>query len=573
MSRPAGAFPDSRTEPIAGGQGTNMSDRKVMIIGLDAATMDLVGPWAEQGLLPNLARFMREGTACPLLSTLPAVSPGAWSTFATGLNPGKHGILNFAQLFPDSYDAKFVNASHRRGATFWEIAGQHGVKGGIVNVPVTYPPRPYNGFLISGMLSPGVNRRMATPPEIFDDVMSINRDYRIDVDLVQAGKDIYETFLDCTLEAIKARQDVALGLYRQHRPPLFCAVFIAADRVCHYYWDYMEQAAAGTLLTSAEQRFGKAIQMVYQRLDEAVGALVDEAGPDTDVLMLSDHGAGPVRKSLSIRKALAQAGLLVEARSTLLQRLGKRPLLAFSRVAPRSLRQRIMARFPRLSDRAVSLVISGGVDWSRTKAYSAGGSEAIYINLKGRQPNGIVEPGAEYEKVRDEVIDALVRLVDPETGEPVFAAVHRSEEVWSGPCLDRLPDLVLEQRTQAYETKPTIDAIAKDVFNPQPERSPKRLRVSGRHQRNGLLMAMGPHIKKAKIKRAEIADVPATVLTLLGLPVPEDFDGRVLTEMLTDDAQPKGTTAAAVPVAAPTDPKHLSIVLSAVVLADESPIE
>ncbi|MHC5034467.1 MAG: alkaline phosphatase family protein, partial [Planctomycetota bacterium] len=119
-----------------------MPTRKVMIIGLDAVTLELIRPWAEEGRLPNLARFLDEGASGPLRSTLPPGSPAAWSTFATGMNPGGHGVLGFYQLHADSYEPRLMNASSRAGTTFWEVAGQHGVRGGVLNLPFTFPPRP-----------------------------------------------------------------------------------------------------------------------------------------------------------------------------------------------------------------------------------------------------------------------------------------------------------------------------------------------------------------------------------------------------------------------------------------------
>ncbi|MHC4718723.1 MAG: alkaline phosphatase family protein, partial [Planctomycetota bacterium] len=130
-----------------------MTDRKVMVIGLDAATLELVEIWAGQGRLPNLARFIEEGACGTLTSTLPAISPAAWSAFATGCNPGKTGIVDFCQLSADSYEAGFVSSAAVRARTFWDIAGEQGIRGGVINVPVTYPPRPFNGFIITGLLS------------------------------------------------------------------------------------------------------------------------------------------------------------------------------------------------------------------------------------------------------------------------------------------------------------------------------------------------------------------------------------------------------------------------------------
>ena len=127
-----------------------------MVIGLDAVTLELLRPWAEEGRLPNLARFLGDGASGPLRSTVPPNSPAAWSTFATGMNPGQHGILGFHQFLPEEYEPHLMNAASRRGETFWEIAGRHGLRGGVINLPFTFPPRPYNGFLITGVLTPSV---------------------------------------------------------------------------------------------------------------------------------------------------------------------------------------------------------------------------------------------------------------------------------------------------------------------------------------------------------------------------------------------------------------------------------
>ena len=144
---------------------------RLLIIGVDGACMDLVEPGMDAGWVPSLAALREQGASGVLETTLPPVSPAAWSTFATGTNPGKHGVLTFAQLMADSYEPVFVNASYRRGAAFWELAARQGISSGVFTVPCTYPPRPFEGFIVSGMLSPGVDRRMAEPPAVLDDLL------------------------------------------------------------------------------------------------------------------------------------------------------------------------------------------------------------------------------------------------------------------------------------------------------------------------------------------------------------------------------------------------------------------
>jgi len=522
-----------------------MTDRKVMVIGLDAATLALVEMWAGQGRLPHLARFMAEGAYGTLTSTLPAISPAAWSSFATGCNPGKTGIVDFCQLAADRYKAAFVSSASVRPRTFWEVAGEQGIRGGVVNVPVTYPPRPFNGFVITGLLSPGVNRGMACPPEVLDDLLEASPDYAIDVNVTTDGvRDIKGVFLDTTLAVIEARKKAAVGLYRKHRPPLYVAAFTASDRICHYFWNYHQAVMDGRDLPADEKRYGDAIRLVYEALDAAVGELVEAADEGTDILILSDHGAGGLLKGVNLRKVLAHAGLMVESRQGFLARLAKRSIEKFAKVAPMTFKSWIKAHFKGLTGRAASTVALAGIDFAASKAYPSGDSAGVFVNLKGRQPAGTVEPGDEYEAVRDRIIEALASVVDPATNLPVAKAVHRREEVWSGPALETLPDVIMEQREMVYDTRLINEASGDDIFYELPTPTRTKLFHVGGHRRDGLFMAMGPHIRKGATRDAQIPDVPATVLALLGCTLPDNVDGRGLDEILTDDVEvPARTTA------------------------------
>jgi predicted AlkP superfamily phosphohydrolase/phosphomutase len=507
-----------------------------MVIGLDAATFRRLRPWAEEGRLPNLKRFMDEGAFGPLRSTVPPNSPAAWSTFATGVNPGAHGVLTFHQFFPHDYNPHLMNAARRSGETFWEIAGRHGRKGGIINLPYTYPARPYNGFMITCMLTPGMSRAMASPPELYDDLMNIEPNYAIDVDLIGAVTRDPIAVLDKILANLRARLNASLGLYRKHRPDLFCVVFVAADRICHHFWPYHESRELGAPQTEDQRRLADAIGTVYAELDRAVGALVAEAGPETDILIMSDHGARGFRKGFSLRNALAKEGLLARQRKAPLRRLAGWAVVTFARRAPRFLKMGLEMLFPRLSRRAVGTAANAGVDFRRSLAYPTGLSRGIFVNLKGRQPNGIVEP-ADYEAVRDRIIESLSRIPDPDTGRPVLRRVRRREEVWSGARLEEMPDIVVEPADSAYSIQTFSGLEREDVLYDLPKPSWTRLHLFGGHDPEGILMAKGPHIRKGEVAGAGIIDLPATILALLDCPIPAHFEGRVLTEMLTVDVK------------------------------------
>src|ERR1700745_805664 len=131
-----------------------MAEPKIVIIGLDSATGDLIRPWADQGLLPNLRKISENGVSGELESAIPPLTPPAWTSFMTGKNPGKHGIFHFLEPQPGSYAMRYANAGSRRSPTIWQLLSSAGRNVGTVNVPFTYPPEQIQGFQISGMDTP-----------------------------------------------------------------------------------------------------------------------------------------------------------------------------------------------------------------------------------------------------------------------------------------------------------------------------------------------------------------------------------------------------------------------------------
>ncbi|RME49577.1 MAG: hypothetical protein D6791_00400, partial [Chloroflexi bacterium] len=187
---------------------------------------------------------------------------------------------------------------------------------------------------------------------------------------------------------------------------------------------------------------------------------------------------------------------------------------------------RVKALVPR-----ASLEVMDVVDWSRTRAYSFGYIGQIYINLKGREPAGIVEPGAEYEQVVSDIIERLAGLEDPETGERVVDAVYRQQELYHGPYAERGPDLCLVMKDLSYTTHLGMEFTHPTVFGPPVNHE------SGTHRLNGMLIAWGPGVRRHRqVAGAEIIDLAPTILHLLDVPVPADMDGRVLTELLVEEA-------------------------------------
>jgi predicted AlkP superfamily phosphohydrolase/phosphomutase len=191
-----------------------------------------------------------------------------------------------------------------------------------------------------------------------------------------------------------------------------------------------------------------------------------------------------------------------------------------------------------------SRVRYGMLDWSGTEAYFEENPyyPAIYVNLKGRQPKGIVEPGRAYEEVRDRLIRELEAWRHPQTGEPVVQKAYRRDEVYSGPCLSEAPDVIVHWGLcQGYSyafrlsSKSRTLAWLEQVDPHQPQNLPFFTGKSGHHRDDGIFLAHGPNIRAgATVAGARILDLAPTLLHLLGLPVPDDMDGRVLEDILTE---------------------------------------
>ncbi len=527
--------------------------RRVFMIGWDGATFDLIHPWVAEGKLPNIARLLDEGTHGPLRSTVPPWTFPAWTSFMTGKNPGKHGIFDFFRPRPGSYNLEFVNGGHRRGATFWKLLSAAGRSVVSISLPCTFPPEPVNGVMISGFDFPGegpgsfVDRRGMYPPELYDELGREVGRHPIDAPLMQ---DINAGRLDAALERIllTVRQKACTAKYLlEHKPwDCFMILFGESDGTGHQFWKYCDPASP---LFTDRPEVRDALLRVYQELDVQVGELLDLVPDDAAVMMMSDHGFGGVGDQVIYPNRWLQArGFLdLDARGPgLFGRLLNRAKLWGVAHLP-AWAQRFLYRCGgRLLGRIEARVRYGAINWSATEAYFDENPyfPVLRINLKGRQPHGIVEPGPAYEAVRDRLIRELETWRHPATGERIVTRAYRREEVYSGPCLEEAADIIPKwalHRGYSYAYRNSARAPEgtwiEKIDPHKPENEQFYASKSGTHRDDGIFLAHGPGIRSGNVVRgARIIDLAPTILHLLDVPVPEDMDGRVLDEIFTDDA-------------------------------------
>jgi predicted AlkP superfamily phosphohydrolase/phosphomutase len=432
---------------------------KVLILGLDGATFDLLQPWIDQGHLPTLARLQREGASGPLESTFPPISAAAWSSFATGVNPGKHGVVDFYYPRPGEYTINTMSAAARTARPVWGLLGDAGLRTATVGVPGTYPPEPVNGVTVTGFLTPGPDSAYTWPPELKDELQEALGSYSIWPDERYRSTPDVDRFIADLAAHVDRQTEAALYLMRTRPWNLFALVYLHTDMFQHDVWALVDPDHPAYDAAEAE-RWEQAILGFYAHLDASLGRVMEAAGDAVHTIVLSDHGFGPAVHFLLVNNWLVEQGYLkfrrtpVSVLKRLAFRLGFTPLAAFGVAKAVGLgRLRRKVRWQRGGGWMKRLFLSlRDVDWGRTRAWAVGSFGQIYINTAGERPQGIVQPGAAYRALREEIAAQALEMRHPATGERIVERVVRREEVYAGRHLDRTPDLILR-------TSPTSDRI------------------------------------------------------------------------------------------------------------------
>lgn len=450
--------------------------RRVCVIGLDGACFDVIGPWMERGKLPTLSRLRQEGASGGLQSTLPPVSLPAWPSFLTGKNPGKHGLFSF---WRDGPSKAFFDSRHIGTETLADILTAVGRNTVSINVPGTYPARPLQGAMVTCMLTPSHAADYTYPAGLKAELLAEIGDYVIDFDRSKRGDALVENLSHAARQRFRA----ATYLWDRVDWDLFILVFTETDRLQHRFWDRPEQMVR-----------------VFSEIDGYIGQLAARLNTSDTLLVLSDHGFNGISAYFYVNSWLLQNGYL-ETRLTR-RTSGRRPPSFWRRLFPG---------------------YKVDIAWERSRAYSYGPTSwGIDVNLTGRTPCGCV-PVEEYQPLRDELVRRLSELAGSDRTGKLFSKVLTREQVYSGPFLDSIPDILLVPTSTGYALK--RDPSRKRVI--EPCREPKAC-----HTPTGLIILHGDSIPSGRRVNANLIDVAPTVLCLLGVPIPDDMDGKVIAEAL-----------------------------------------
>ena len=485
------------------------------------------------GELPTFKKFFDEGSSGILESSVPMITPQMWGSIVTGRNSGQHGLFDFWQR-ANNGKFKEVKGSDIKVKPIWKILSDNGLASGIINIPFTFPPQKINGFMISGEDAPGAHRSISYPSTLYDEIVNKFGRYRLK-DIFPGGRK-KEDYLTLVEEDVKKQTDVLAYLVENKNWDFFLTYYSATAQAQHYFWKDM---------VSQDKIYKDVVKSAYKSVDAAIDRLIRAAGSNTNVFIISECGAGPLKSGIQINTWLQKEGFLTYKKtSDAINSNGMKKSFkeSFIRSKVAGFRKSAQALIPRswfffanknmhwLKSWIQTFLTGSDIDWSKTYAFSRGKEGDIYINLKGRDPKGIVEQN-HYESVRDRIIEKFRKLKYPVTGEPVVNKVFKREELYCGPYLEYAPDLLIDFVDGVY--MPTETDKNKDSIFVERWRANMNWPTSGSHRKNGILLAMGPAIaKNKKVDASRIFDLTPTWLSLLDQKIPDDLEGVIICNLL-----------------------------------------
>lgn len=490
----------------------------IVVLGLDGATWDVLDPLIQQGRLPALQGAIDQGQAGELESTFPPITAPAWLSMATSQNPGKTGVFYFLNRNnPDSFDFQSVGSDKFQSKSFWDVLTAQGYDVGVFNFPMLYPPYNLgeNGFMVSGLGSPE------------DDTITYPTDLKSELDEVTDGYEVKVPYADPKYhnrpgklegdlhEIVDKREQAIEFLLTEKCPDVFFGVISATDWAQHYFWRYHDSSHAlyGPDLEGGHE---DAINRLWERVDETVGLVADIAEEeDATLVLVSDHGFGPVNRAFYSNTWLESKGFQVEKDQPFLQQLRTDYFPYLRRVG-----EAVVSRFPPLNDIATKLgrQVRGSpeetIDWDRSIAFAP----------KQNFTCGMLYLLSDDPDDERTVVEGLESLTDT-NGDPLSVNVYRPSDLYHGPRTDLAPDILfeIEDFECGVDPRPKADD---EIFVDGPPSVPR----SGGHRMEGIYVVAGNGVQSGDGIYRPLLDIAPTILWAMNSPIPEEMDGEVMTD-------------------------------------------
>ena len=454
---------------------------KILVVGLDCASPEIL---FDDDQLVNIRRVMDAGCYGKLESVIPPITVPAWMCMATSRDPGSLGVYGFRNRCDHSYDAlEIATARSFRDVTIWDRIAMEGGKSVLIGVPPSFPPRKVNGICVGCMLTPDPANDVYTfPASVKSEIEALVGDYPVDVKGFRTDD---KEWLKNSIYDMTSKHFAVVRHYMEHAEwEYFEFVEIGVDRIHHGFWKHHDPRHK---LHEPGNPYETVIRDYYRYIDREVGSVLELLDEDTIVLIMSDHGARALDGGFCVNEWLVREGLLV---------LNEQP----SVVTP----------FGELD-----------VDWSRTKVWSEGGYYGrVFLNVRGREPEGIVEP-ADYESVRDELTQKLEATLDDD-GQMLGTRVFKPEEIYAE-VRNLAPDLLVHFGDLAWRA---IGGVGYRSLRVQEnDTGPDDCNHA---QFGAFVLAASHNPLQGQIEGAHILDLAPTLLDLAGHDIPTSMQGRSL---------------------------------------------
>jgi predicted AlkP superfamily phosphohydrolase/phosphomutase len=506
--------PSSEVQESPAGSGLAAAPlSRVLFLAVDAGDKDLILAWAREGILPTFRSLLETsawgGTQNPIGFFVGAV----WPSFWTGLSPDRHGRYCFSQLRTGTYDHYDVSPRDTRGEPFWEALCASGCRVAILDVPKTVPSPRVNGIQVVDWGTHDPELDFCTWPEsLASEIRARFGPHPVDQcdEFMQRGPAEFASLRDALVAGARKKGELAAHFFQRGGWDLFLTVFAESHCVGHHCW-HLHDPMHPRHDPNMARVVGDPVRDVYVAIDAALGRLIELAGPETTVFVLASHGMGPHYDGTFLLGKMLRSLLELPVAPG-----GKQALARFlesvwyrlpSSVRPwlRSLRGRakqalgVAASVPELASRLCFTTPNNDV---------YGG---IRINLVGREPQGRIHPGPEYEAFCETLSSDLLAFVNLDTGQPLVKRVLRTADLYSGEHVSDLPDLLVEWERGAPISRihSPKTGVIEGVFPG---------RRTGDHKPEGLLFARGPGIVPRRLDRpVEITQLAPTIASLLGV--------------------------------------------------------
>jgi len=511
-----------------------MSKEKLIVIGLDGATFDVIYPLVSKGILPNIKKMLEEGASCILNSTLPTVTSPAWLCMVTGKNPAKIGVFGWTNFDTKTYQQYLAYPRVSRKDFFWRMLEENGFKTAILMMPLIYPPDTNASYFVSGHPGLPENKNFAYPSKLEKELRNELGELKITYNVPSEQEKVFEV----AMENLKKKEKLIEYFFKKKRFDFLFLYIQETDLMQHVFWKDFDKGHS-LYDPKKSEKYAKLFEEYWSAVDEFLGKIVKLGGNSATLMIVSDHGFGRVENWFYPNTWLARKGFLKMKEENIIMKkmrshnittfrikkiLNRFGLTGLTKLAVKNrfllkMLKRIIPesqKYQRLDENLVDW--NNTIAFANTESYNTG---VIYINRKGVFSQGIVSK-KDYFSIRKKIVKELSKLMGP-NGENLNFQFYFREEIYNGPYFDLAPDILFTINNQEYGMNGQVNS--EKLIVSAKEYDPMR---SGNHRLEGILIAYGPTVKKGVLPPACVYDIAPTILSFFGVKPPRTVDGKVL---------------------------------------------